>query len=151
MLGNGNYKLNTMSGTLFVGGSAVLCVPGDADLSGITVGTNACLKFYTGAPSLKLAGNGVVNGSGKAWNFQLFGLPSTTSISISGNGQFIGVIYAPQAALDLKGGGNNAKDFSGAGVVNTVTMNGHFNFHYDEALSKYSPLLSYVVTSWNEF
>ena len=141
VLSNGNYKLNTMSGTLYVGGSAVLYVPGDVDLSGITVGTNACLKFYTGAPSLKLAGNGVVNGSGKAWNFQLFGMPSTTSISISGNGQFTGVIYAPQASLDLKGGGSNPEDFSGAGVVNTVTMNGHFNFHYDEALSKYSPLL----------
>jgi hypothetical protein len=151
VLGNGNYKLNTMSGTVYVGGSAVLYVPGNVDLSGITISSNACLKFYTGAPSLKLSGNGVVNGTGQAWKFQLFGLPTTKSISITGNGALVGVIYAPQAALDLKGGGNNTEDFSGAGVVNSVTMNGHFNFHYDEGLSKYSPILDYRVTSWNEF
>jgi len=31
-----------------------------------------------------------------------------------------------------------------------VTMNGHMNFHYDEALKDWGPDLGYVVSDWNE-
>jgi len=34
-------------------------------------------------------------------------------------------------------------------LSDTVTMNGHFNFHYDEAL-KNRPNGRYLVSSWNE-
>jgi len=36
----------------------------------------------------------------------------------------------------MNGGGNAYEDFIGALMVNSVTMNGHFKFHYDEALSR---------------
>ena len=31
-----------------------------------------------------------------------------------------------------------------------MTLNGHFNFHYDEALQQNGPSRGFVVTSWNE-
>jgi len=31
-----------------------------------------------------------------------------------------------------------------------MSMNGHYNIHYDEALEQYGPVRVYVVTSWNE-
>ena len=38
----------------------------------------------------------------------------------------------------------------GAGIVKSATMNGHFNFHYDEALAKFGPDRGWFITSWNE-
>jgi hypothetical protein len=29
-------------------------------------------------------------------------------------------------------------------------MNGHLNFHYDEALGKRGPSRGFIITSWNE-
>jgi hypothetical protein len=60
------------------------------------------------------------------------------------------VIYAPNANFTMNGGGNSAYDFVGASITKTVTMNGHFKFHYDEALAKYGPSRGFVLTSWNE-
>jgi hypothetical protein len=59
------------------------------------------------------------------------------------------MINAPQAHLKLGGGGNIDYDFSGALIVGSLTMNGHYRVHYDEGLKKVlSPPL--VVRSWNE-
>jgi len=35
-------------------------------------------------------------------------------------------------------------------VVKTVTMNGKFNFHYDENLKRVGPVSGFSVTSWKE-
>ena len=79
-----------------------------------------------------------------------YGLPNNTSVDVSGNGTFTGVLYAPSAAMSLSGGGSSDEDFTGAAIAKTVTMNGHFNFHYDEALKKFGPFRGFIVTSWNE-
>jgi hypothetical protein len=91
----------------------------------------------------------VVNQDGLATSFSYWGLPSNTSVTMAGNAAFIGTIYAPQAALTLGGGGNTTYDFSGASISNTVAINGHFNFHYDEGL-KSGPARGYIVDSWQE-
>ena len=84
-------------------------------------------------------------------NFTYYGLTNNTKVEMGGNASFIGVVYAPNADLTLSGGGSStAADFTGAGIAKTVLMNGHYNFHYDEALRKYGPSKGYVVTSWNE-
>jgi hypothetical protein len=150
VLDGGNYKLDDLSsGTICCKGVATLYVPGGVSLSGITITSNACLSLYVGGASVSLSGNGVVNQAGYASNFFYFGLPSNTYLKLSGNGQFVGVIYAPNADFDLKGGGNNDLDFIGASVTKTVTMNGHMNFHYDESLESLSTR-AFVVTSWDE-
>jgi hypothetical protein len=115
----------------------------------IQLAPGATLKLYVGGSSGSIAGNGVVN-PGIPMNFIYYGLPGNTSLSYSGNGTFTGVIYAPNADFTLNGGGNSTYDFVGASISKTVSMNGHFNFHYDEALAKYGPKRGFVVTSWNE-
>ena len=76
--------------------------------------------------------------------------PSNTSIKFGGNGGFIGAIYAPQAILTLSGGGSTDLHFSGACVTRSITINGHYKFHYDEALGATGPESLYVITSWVE-
>ena len=77
---------------------------------------------------------GTINQPGFAANFQIYGLPSLTSINMTGC-PFVGTIYAPEANFTGGGGGNNLHNWSGAMVVNIVTLNGHCAFHYDESLT----------------
>jgi len=91
-----------------------------------------------------------VNLTGNAINFGFFGLPSLTSIVWSGNNQYVGTVYAPEGDFTCGGGGNNTMDYQGACVVKTVTMNGKFNFHYDENLKRNGPMSGFQVASWKE-
>jgi len=160
VLSSGDYSMSSfsMSGNannrMLVTGNARLYVTGNVSLSGsssIVIAPGASLKLYVAGASASLGGNGVVNGSASATNFAYYGLPSNTSVSFGGNAAFTGTIYAPAAALSLGGGGNNTYDFVGASVSNTVQMNGHFNFHYDEMLGRQGGGAAYYITSWNEF
>jgi type II secretory pathway pseudopilin PulG len=156
VLGTDNYQMSDLSMNgqkkMIVTGNAVLYVTGDASLSGnayIKIAPGATLKMYVGG-SASLNGNGIINQSQYATNFCYYGLPSNTSLSLSGNGTFKGVIYAPSAAFTLNGGGSGTEDFIGASVTKTVTMNGHFKFHYDEALIGFGGGGKFIVTSWDE-
>ena len=157
VLGSGNYQLPFLSmnsnDKMIVTGNAVLYVTGNASLSGnasIIVATNASLAMYVGGVSASLGGSGVINQAASATNFVYYGLPSNTSLSISGNGEFKGILYAPSAAFSMNGSGSGFNDFIGSSVTGSVVMNGHFRFHYDEILAQYGPQRGYIVTSWNE-
>jgi hypothetical protein len=80
----------------------------------------------------------------------MFGLPSNRNIAISGNAAFTGVIYSPHADVTMNGGGTTIYDVVGAIVANTATMNGHFQFHYDERLGRSQVLAKFAVASWRE-
>lgn len=139
--------------TMFVTNHVRLLVTGSISIAGnayIEIAANSSLQIYMQGASASLGGNGVLNDTGYAINFLYFGLPTNTSLSFSGNASYTGAIYAPEAAFSLGGGGNNTYDFVGASVTSTVTMNGHFNFHYDEALGRSGWGDGYVVNSWNE-
>ena len=157
ILGNGNYLMSslTMSGKkkMTITGNAVLYVTGNISMSGqsyISIQPGASLKLYCGGATANLSGQGIANQNGKATNFCYYGLPSNTSLSLSGNATFIGVIYAPSAAFSMTGGGVNTIDLVGASVTSTVSMSGSFNFHYDESLANFGPNRGFVVMSWNE-
>ena len=94
-------------------------------------------------------GNGVVNGNAPATSFGYYGLPTNTSFDFKANASFTGSVYAPQADVHLGGGGTDPYDFVGSFVVNSVQMNGHIHFHYDEALNKLGTT-TYVASTWNE-
>ncbi|MBI3414269.1 MAG: hypothetical protein HY043_02940 [Verrucomicrobia bacterium] len=161
LLTAGNYAIDSisMSGTkkMLVTGNAILWIYSSFSMAGqtqIILAPGATLKMYVGnttgsGASASLGGNGIVN-PGNAMNFQYFGMPSNTSLSYSGNAAFTGTVYAPNANFSLGGGGNNIYDFVGASVTSTVSMNGHFHFHYDENLGRIGPRRGYIVTSWNE-
>lgn len=116
----------------------------------IRIASGGSLQIYMLGETFKIAGLGVINDSGSASAFSLFGLPSCKNIEFNANGSFIGAIYAPQAAFSLGGGGNDKYDFIGASVTKTVVMNGHFNFHYDENLRRIGPGRGYIATNWKE-
>jgi hypothetical protein len=155
---NGNYVLNTISGkTIYIATNANVkfYISGNVSMSGtdsITIAPQgASLAIYMAGATFKAAGNAALNNlSEKAENFAYYGLPSNTSVQFGGNANFIGTIYAPQANFSLGGGGNDEYDFVGASVTKTVTMNGKFNFHYDENLAKTGPARGYVPTLWAE-
>ena len=153
ILTNGNYILSSFTGKVLVAGNAKLLVNDSFKFTGsdqITINPGASLDVFVAAASAELGGNGVANIEGNAISFVYYGLKSNTSLKFSGNAAFTGVVYAPFADFILGGGGNNAQDFVGASVSKTATLNGHFNFHYDESLASQFPIRRYVVFSWNE-
>ena len=145
--------LTLSSKKLTVTGQARLYVKGSIKLSGnasIEIMPGASLELFVGGPSADLSGNGIINHNSYASSFAYWGLNNNTSVKMGGNAAFTGTIYAPYAHFALGGGGSTVYDVVGAVIVNTVKMNGHFNFHYDEALGKFGPLRAYIIDSWHE-
>ena len=93
-----------------------------------------------------VGGGGVISESGLATAFSYFGLPKNTSLSIGGNGQLAGAVYAPNADINLNGGGN----VYGSLMGKSLNVNGNFSFHYDEALSRYFVIYAFKILSWDE-
>jgi hypothetical protein len=153
ILRDGDYMLNNVSNKRIIAtGNARLYVTGNISQNGnsvIQVAATGSLKLYVGG-SADLGGNGILNETAKTANFMLYGLPTCTDIKFHGNGTFYGAIYAPNADLTLSGGGSGDQDFSGASITKSVKFNGHFRFHYDEALRRMIPGKGYTITSWNE-
>ena len=151
-INGGDWRVSAigLAGTdsLTIQGNVRLYVTGDTSLSGnsqIVISSNATLTVYA-AGSMSVHGNGVQNNGGLAANNQFFGLTSSTSWDLSGNGEWIGTVYAPQAALTIGGNGN----MNGAIVAKSITLNGNANFHYDESLKTTGGAVGYVVSSWQE-
>lgn len=153
---SGNYTIGAISSGLTIGGSnVVIYVSGSISMSGqsaINITTNAHLVvFYVAGPSVSLTGQATINNlTQHAIDFQIYGLPTLTTINLGGNAAITGVIYAPEADYSFGGGGNNSYDAVGAMVVHSVSMGGHPHFHYDEALRTEGPGRGYLPTSWRE-
>jgi hypothetical protein len=157
LLTAGDYYVSALDGVVtsksyYILGDVRIRVDSGINLTGqdvIRIGTNSTLKIFANCASVSLGGNGVIN-PGLANNFYLFGTPACTSITLGGNSEFTGVIYAPSADLGLNGSGSGDNDFSGAAMVNSAKFNGNFKFHFDEALPKKGLWHGFVLTSWNE-
>lgn len=153
VLQSDKYLASSLSGTVYVAGKATLVLPNGLSMSGndqFIIGPGASLAVYAGGSSITIGGNGVLNPSGFAGDFIVYCAPSVTSFTLNGNGEFTGVLVAPNADVTMNGGGNSDQDFTGALMVNSVRMNGHFKFHYDEALSRMQGNGRYLITSWDE-
>lgn len=148
------WYLNSLDGSVYVKSPGVkLWIKSTFNFpsSGqIMIPSGTSLGMYVTAATASIGGNGVINQTGVARNFQYFGLPSNTSLNFSANAAFVGEIYAPSADFTLGGGGNNTYDFIGCSVTRSAKMNGHFNFHYDENAKVDLVLFGYTVRSWNE-
>lgn len=146
----GDYTLTSMSlsgkKTVTINGYVRLHVTGNISMAGqaqIVISPGAKLEIY-GAGSVSIAGKGISNQPGLASDCQIIGLPTCTSVSITGNGSHIGTVYAPQATVTVSGNG----DVSGAVVASVINMTGNGAFHYDEALKSLSGTANYSVASW---
>jgi hypothetical protein len=147
-----NLRLSGSQRLIVTGKEVTLYIREGFSMTGLSefiIAPGASVKIYAGG-DVALAGNGILNYSQNAASFEIFGLPTCKNIDISGNVAFTGVIYAPQADVTMNGGGNNTYDVVGAIVANTAKMNGHFHFHYDEALGRAKILSKYSVASWRE-
>jgi hypothetical protein len=151
ILSSGDYEIGTLSGSVYIDGNVRLYVTTACHITGLYIQPGGSLQLYSSAPTVSLAGNNTANSDGTADSFSFWGLPSVTNVTFSGNGGFTGTIYAPNADFFLNGTGNNTTiDFNGASITKTAKLNGHFNFHYDEALRRTGPFQGYVIDSWAE-
>jgi hypothetical protein len=160
LLGNSNpWKMPVIDGSVYINGSGVqVWVTGDANGNGVALPTKGEIRIpvgksvdvYMAAQSANVGGNGIINDTGVAKNFRYWGLPSNTSLTFSANAAFVGQINAPEADFKLGGGGSNTYDFIGSSITKSVTMGGHFNFHYDEALNSTPAASGYTAFSWDE-
>jgi hypothetical protein len=142
---------------LYINGNATLYVTGSFTMKNnnatfLQVAAGGMLKLYVGSTSGAATSISLtqVNNSGNASTLQVYGLPTTKSLSWNGNTTFVGTLYAPEANFSLGGGGSTIFDFSGAVTALTVGLNGHFNFHYDQNLKRLGPLSGFTVDSWRE-
>jgi len=151
----GYYKISNLNGNIYVAPGAVvsLLLSGNATAGYIRVasagGITGNLALYMDGPTFTLSGNDTVD-SGSALNFSYYGTTNNTTLKFTGNAAFTGTIYAPEADFSLGGGGNNAYDFVGSSYTASTSLNGHFNFHYDENLARGGPKRGFVASSWHE-
>lgn len=157
LLTTGNYQANssvslTSTDKILVSGHVKMYFANSFSMAGqsqVIIGADSSLTIYAGG-SVSLNGGGVMNGSGFATNLTLYGLPTSTSISYAGGSDFVGTIYAPQAAFTMTGGGNTIYNLVGSAVAKTIKLNGKYQVHYDESLSQIAAGAHYYVASWQE-
>jgi hypothetical protein len=149
-LGSGSYTMdefisNHQTRPMVITGKATLYVKNNftvSGLGGVYVESGASLKLYVGGTA-SIGGDGVVNRFGSPANFSFFGLPTCTSVILSGWGNLVGTINAPQADFKATGTGS----IFGAVICNTFTSSGTTGVHYDQAAG-YQGI--FLVTSWQE-
>jgi hypothetical protein len=152
---NGDYIINNMSGSVYVGTNAhVRLMINSGGTSSVLVAGNGApvdskLTMFIAASSFTIGGGGSIDG-GRAANLAYYGLTNNTSITFSGNAAFTGTIYAPDAAITLNGGGSDDYDFVGSCIGKSIRLNGHFMFHFDEDLLADGPSRGYTATRWHE-
>lgn len=162
ILGSSNYMLSSLTinngDAVLVNGNASLWVTGTINFKNaantyIIINPGCSLKLYCGVSAAGSTNTsatlGTVITAGGASTFQYYGLPSNGDLTWTGNASYVGTIYAPNATFSMGGGGSTFNDFQGAVTCKYVDMNGHFNFHYDQALSRISGS-GYSVAGWKE-
>jgi hypothetical protein len=119
----------------------------------IRIPSTSTLAFYIEG-DVDILGSGVAN-EGRPMQFQIWGtLPEPSDkpqdFKIAGNGDFSGIIYAPNADVSLNGGGKDTDDVKGAVIGKKITINGSGEFHYDESLAKMDFGDAYRLKAWSE-
>lgn len=116
----------------------------------LTINANASVVVYTDG-NIRAFGNGIVNNN-PAKHLIIYGTNTSAAgqtINIGGNGQLTATVYAPNADIEMKGGGSSGQ-VSGSIVGRTINMNGGTNFHYDVALSRLNGGNPYGISAWKE-
>jgi hypothetical protein len=153
MLGNGDYAMVgsvTLNNgpSVVINGHARLYIGGSLSMSGsstIYITPGSTLDLYILGPTVSISGNAIVNGTAGAAALTLYGLPTLTTMTYTGNSAFYGGVYAPEANFTFQG----TTDFNGAAVANSFSMGGTMSVHYDEALGGPAGY-KYLVAAWQE-
>jgi hypothetical protein len=159
--GNNALTLQAASGSTAVN-YIELWVDGSVSLNGnatILVAKNLVVSIYV-AGDTSIGGNGIDNlastGSNnyeRPANMLIYGIQpangGSQSFKMNGNAAIEASVYAPDADVEIVGGGSNGI-FSGSVVGKTIFMNGVTEAHYDEALKKMGIIMGYRIVSWLE-
>jgi Tfp pilus assembly protein PilX len=137
--GNGTIRIY-VNGAINLGGSD------DITITPSPAGSTLKVEFYV-KNSVDLLGNGIINPSQKPTDLFIYGLPTCTSVQVSGTADFKGAIYTPNATTTLNGGAR----IDGSLVANTINAVGTIDFHYDEALATLGNPTGYTIAAWKEY
>lgn len=110
-LTGGDYYVNNLSAT----GKGIIVIDGPT-------------RLYIQS-AMDLAGQAILNPSGIPANLQIF-YDGTDPLTISGQAELYGVIFAPNADVTFSGSGK----LFGAVAAKSVTATGNFTIHFDVAL-----------------
>lgn len=143
---------------LVIDGPVRLYVRRNVSISGkgsIRITSNGSLELYS-AESLSISGNGsaygMQNETKKPEKFIIYNTTPTeggTSVDVAGNGLVYAIVYAPNSNVHLQGGGSSGAVF-GAIVGYEITLNGGYEFHYDEALADLAGGSGLSIDFWRE-
>lgn len=134
---SGRYKsidIEQNGGVLEIIGDVVLYVTEDISLgngSEIRITPGSSLTIYLEGDFEGKEESGVTNDTAAAGNFKLYGVGGEgQEIDLKAKDEFYGAIYAPNAALSIKSGG----DIFGAFIGESFEIKSETAFYYDTAL-----------------
>jgi len=150
--GRYTYSASSVSltnSTLTINGAVDLVVSGNVSIGGgsgaivLTNTTSTELALYA-AGDISISGNGAANPTNSPPRMTFHGTRTAAQAAtlgrqqfdLSGNADYSGLVYAPNADVSLRGGGSSGQ-FSGAIIAYSVTFNGNYDFHYDVQLASY--------------
>lgn len=131
------------------GRSATLYVTGDFSMavdSSVEIAPTGKFRLFIG----KRAIIDYINNQGTPHNFQYYGLPGNTNVTLTQiTPAIVASIYAPNATFAATQD-TSLFNYSGTLVVSNLVLTRPFNFHYDESLGRLGPKRGFVATSWRE-
>ncbi len=160
-LGTAGVATSWRAASLNLKGNATLTILGDVTLvltdpidalsinvgqGGIIITPDSSLTLYASG-DVALGGNGLANANAAPATFQFWSTADATrsqTISVVGNGSFVGVLYAPESEVTVNGNGS----ISGAIVARRLTFAGNASFHYDHALGRLHRHAPYRADGW---
>ncbi len=164
---NGRYlyqatDINLNNQTLTIAGPVDLVVSGNVSVGGgsgsivVSAGTTPALALYA-AGNLSISGNGAANATNAPPRMTFYGTRTQAEVAtlgaqqfdLRGNASYVGLVYAPNADVQLRGGGTSGR-FDGAVIGRSVTFNGNYDFHYDIQLGGLASEDFFKPVSWIE-
>jgi len=150
------YSIGQLSGSIFIDApyTVIYCTNG-ISYSGqvqFTVNTNCDVTIYT-TGGISVSGKATIdNGTDYAKSFSIYDVAGYTNcpLSFSGNGIGSGYLYVPSNSSTFAGGGSSSYGFVGCLFCNSISINGHYTFHFDEVFNKTSAADQYLPTLWQE-
>lgn len=149
-----------VSGAIDVGGGTGSISVNSTRTDGVT--STSTLNIYV-AGNVSITGQGVTNtltttsggttttSVNRPQDLMIWGTnDSSQTIKIAGNGELSAVVYAPNASLEVTGGGNSGAIY-GSYIANTIKMTGNDSFHYDESLKDLDSGEPLGIDKWDEF
>ena len=154
----GYYRIdNQVRDSVYVNGTnVVLYCPNGIKFNGnsanttLWLETNSDVTIYSGGDIDTTGNTGINNISQYALAFAIYGLPNCQNIALGGQPTITAFIYAPEAALQLNGGGSDYYHSVGAFFMKSVKLTGNMGFHYDEAFSLLGPSRGFIPYFWQE-